>query len=172
MLSSLHWELGLIRASWYLTYDKECLGYFPQKTIIKPGPFLDNYSGNEIFTIPGQRRVKTASNLYNKMLSRLMNYKSRILYPRIRKNKYLLIMAFSVTRFHTNIVSAVVILLTSNDALVGRHIVSIIGLKFSPYFYLDSLLCYFKIVYLVPSPPSLKRVYGFYLLVNVFCLIY
>ena len=37
-------KLGLLRASWDLTYDKGCIGYFPKKfkKMIKPGKCLGN----------------------------------------------------------------------------------------------------------------------------------
>ena len=61
--SNPFWRGRLHRlASWYLIDDKSSLGYFPKNMeILNSGQGLDNSSDNEIFTITGQHRVKTAS---------------------------------------------------------------------------------------------------------------
>ena len=44
-----------------MTYDYGLLSTKNKEKILKPGKRLYNYSANNIFTIRGQRRVKTAS---------------------------------------------------------------------------------------------------------------
>ena len=51
---------GLIRALWYLIYDKSRLGRFPLSiAILNSGQSPDTCCDDKTLTIPGRRRIKT-----------------------------------------------------------------------------------------------------------------